>query len=142
VFWGTLLGTRRWAASTGEDGTDGRGEDAGASADAGGGGGAGGGAGPPLIFDTNGSRDDCWSRGGYGELGNVRFLNANGVVSAGLRPPGLFESIDMRGDGRLNAAADMVRVPGGSGDEVRDEEDLFVGLMPTAGDRLLSVGGR
>lgn len=142
MFCGTLLGTRRWTASTGEEGTDGTGTGAGASDLAGAGGGAGaggegGGSGAPLLrFDSDGSRDDCWSRGGYGELGSrVRFLKANGVVSAGPRP-GPLESVDIRGDGRLNAAAEMVRVPGGSGDE---EGDLF---GPVAGGRLFNGGGR
>jgi len=40
-------------------------------------------------------------------------------------------STDIRGEGRLNAAAEIVRVPGGSGGEERDEEEvLMVGLVP------------
>jgi hypothetical protein len=121
VFCGTLLGTRRWDASTGEGGT-------------------GAGA-PPLRLDEDGSRDDACIRGGYGELGSARFLKANGVVSAGPMPPELAVSVDdMRGVGRLNAAAEMVRVPGGSiGEEVRDEVDLFV--EPVEGDGLPSRKG-
>jgi len=46
----------------------------------------------------------------------------------------------MRGDGRLNAAAGIVRVPEGSGDDGRDEDDLFV--KPVAGDMPPSVEGR
>jgi len=96
----------------------------------------------PLRLDPDGSRDAGWSRDGYGELGNVRFLNVRGVVSAGPmlppRPPP--ESPVIRGDGRLKAAAEMVRVPGGNGAGVRDGDDLFVGPFPE--DRLLSVGKR
>jgi hypothetical protein len=127
VSCGTLLGTRRWIGSTGEGGiefpTEGPGE------------------GPPLAIDDDGSRVDGWARGGYGELGNGRFLNVNGVVSAGPRlPPEVFASLDTRGGGRLKAAAEMVRVPGGSGAEARGEEDLLIG--PVAGDMLVRVGGR
>lgn len=125
-----MLGIRRWGATT-SAGEEGKGA------------GAGAGAGVPLTLVMGGSRDAgrVCRRCGYGELGNARFLNANGVVSAGpTLPTGeVFISIDMRGDWRLNAAAEMVRVPGGSGGE-RDEEVLLVGLVP--GDALPSVEGR
>lgn len=46
-------------------------------------------------------------------------------MSAGpVLPP---ESVMVRGDGRLKAAAEMVRVPGGNGVAGRGEEDLFIG---------------
>lgn len=113
MFCGTLLGTRRWAGSA--DGV---------------------GAGTGLLrFDTDGSRDGVCCRCGYGELGNVRFLNVKGVVSAGpMLPTGLPESLMMRGEVRLNAAAGIVRLPGANGAEGRDEVDLFV--EPVVGGRL------
>lgn len=77
------------------------------------------------MLVAEGSRDTGCSRCGYGELGKApRFLNASGVMSAGpLLPP---TSLEMRGAGLLNAAAEIVRVPGGIGEE-RDEDDLFAG---------------
>jgi len=127
VFCGTLLGTRRWAASIGDGGTDDIG--------------VGSGVASPLGLDPDCSRDDGWKRCVNGAVGNARFLKDNGVVSAGpMLLPGLPESLTLRGDVRLNAAAEIVRVPGGSGVEERDEEELFVG--PVRGDRLPGAGKR
>jgi len=124
-----VLGIRRWAAATSAGGE---------------GKGAGAGAALPLTLVMGGSRDAgwVWSRCGYGELGNARFLNANGVVSAGpTLPTGVLISIDMRGDWRLNAAAEMVRAPGGSSCGERDEEEVLL-VGPVTGDALPSIEGR
>lgn len=57
-------------------------------------------------------------------------------MSAGPLAPASF---DGRGDGRLKAAAEIVRVPGARPGEDKEEDDLFVGTGPV--DTLLR-GGR
>ena len=50
-----------------------------------------------------------------------RFLNVSGEMSA---IPGVLSDEGSRGEGRLKAAAEIVRVPGGRG-ELRDVDDDF-----------------
>jgi len=110
----------------------------------------GAGAGAPVLgldmdVDIDGSRDDGCIRGGYGELGNGRLLNVNGVVSAGpTLPPEVLASAPMRGDGRLNAAAEMVRVPGGGAAGLVDgppvEGDNFPSGVGRKGDSAERLG--